>query len=165
MDRPAVPRVATPRADIEEPLEWVFYEDEHGNRLFFAELTMAVHDPVLIDDELEPPHDSVLQMRISEIKNLMARAEAGSLKSPNPDGWNEWGHAGRNPNMWEIRHQWSEKRHVRLYHGEPPGEPLILVACGCQLKTIDDVSEAIKAEQTEAIRTATTRYQRHTSGL
>lgn len=165
MDRPAVPRVATPRADSDESLEWVCYEDEPGNRTFFNELGDVVKDPVHIDGIWEAPDEYLLEMRISEIQNLMSRATRGSLKSPNPEGWNEWGHTGSNPSMWEIRHTWSTKRHVRLYHGEPPKEPLTLIACGCQIKVISGDSEAMQTEQTDAIHTATARHQRHTSGL
>lgn len=65
MDRPAVPRVATPRADSDQSLERVFYEDELGSRAFLDELDVVVKDPVLIDGNWEAPDRYLLQMRIS----------------------------------------------------------------------------------------------------
>lgn len=153
--RPPLPRVAQAGE-----YSWDLYEEKNA-KIFVNEFNEVANSRVTVNGVSQPPDGLLLELRKAELMKLMNRAEQGLLESPNKDGWNEWGPAGSNPSMWEIRHEWNKHEQIRIYHGEPRSHPKQLVACGCQIKIYrnNKLTDLIHKIQTNFIRTATHRFE------
>jgi hypothetical protein len=130
-----------------DPYEWEYYRTAR-ERVVENEIDTLLPDGCKTQAELD--------LRLAAVDDLLERASEGVLEIRAREDGQEITPVRTHPDVWELR--WDFGRPFRLYHGEPPTRPRMLLALLAHWKDLNGTQLEIDAAQQAKMDEAAARF-------